>query len=86
MISCHASPFADLILHKTGHGLGLNVHEAPHIMIGSETALEPGMVFTVEPGLYRHGSLGVCIEDDIQTTSDGCISLTTFDRSLPEIG
>lgn len=81
-----ASPFADLIVHKTGHGLGLDVHEAPHIMEGNHQDLLPGMVFTVEPGLYRAGDIGVRIEDNVLLTQDGSVSLSGFDRELTIIG
>lgn len=80
------SPYADLIVHKTGHGLGRDVHEAPQVMQGSRTAMTPGMVFTVEPGLYRPGDLGVRIEDDVLVTATGYESLTTFSRDLMIIG
>ena len=78
--------FADLVLTKTGHGLGLDVHEAPQVMVGNMQAMEPGMVFTVEPGLYRDGDIGVRIEDDVLVTEHGAVSLTTFNRSLTLIG
>ncbi len=84
--SLNASGFADLVLTKTGHGLGLDVHEAPMVMIGNHQILEPDMVFTIEPGLYRAGDIGVRIEDDVLVTEDGAISLTTFDRDLTLIG
>jgi Xaa-Pro dipeptidase len=84
--SLRDSGFADLVLTKTGHGLGLDVHEAPQVMIGNMTAMEPGMVFTIEPGLYRDGDVGVRIEDDVLVTPDGVDSLTSFDRSLTLIG
>lgn len=81
-----ASPFADRIRSKTGHGLGRDVHEAPYIMRGNHQKLEPGMVFTDEPGLYRAGGFGVRIEDDIVVTETGCRSLTRFPRELTIIG
>ena len=74
------------MLCKTGHGLGLDVHEAPQVMIGNRQLLEPGMVITIEPGLYREGDIGVRIEDDVLVTDDGCVSLTEFDRSLIVVG
>ncbi|MDG6990480.1 MAG: M24 family metallopeptidase, partial [Nitrososphaerota archaeon] len=51
--------------HRTGHGLGLEIHEAPYIVDGGEEKLGPGMCFTVEPGAYFKGKLGVRIEDDL---------------------
>ena len=77
-----ASPFARLVVHKTGHGLGLDVHEAPQVMIGNETELQPGMVVTIEPGLYEPGRIGVRIEDDVLITEDGCRSLTSMPREV----
>lgn len=80
------SEFAEFARHKTGHGLGLDVHEAPQIMRGNDTKLEAGMIFTVEPGLYRLGECGVRIEDDIVVTGSGYESLTTFPRDLRLVG
>lgn len=81
-----ASPYADRIRTKTGHGLGRQVHEAPYIMRGNHQVLEAGMVFTNEPGLYNLGGFGVRIEDDVLVTSDGCRSLTRFARELTIVG
>jgi Xaa-Pro dipeptidase len=78
--------YADLVLCKTGHGLGLDLHEAPQVMIGSRQLLAPGMVITIEPGLYRDGDVGVRIEDDVLVTPEGSESLTTFDRTLRIVG
>jgi Xaa-Pro dipeptidase len=80
------SPFAEFRRHKTGHGLGLDVHEDPHIMRGNHTTLEPGMVFTIEPGLYRLDECGVRIEDDVVVTDDGATCLTSFPRALRIVG
>lgn len=74
--------YEHLIRHRTGHGLGMEAHEAPYIVIGNQRVLEPGMVFTVEPGIYRMGEIGVRIEDNMFITEDGAESLTTFPREL----
>lgn len=80
------SQFAKFRVHKTGHGLGLDVHEAPQIMRGNHHTLQPGTVFTVEPGLYRPGECGVRIEDDVVITEDGIECLTSFPRELRIVG
>ena len=80
--SLEDSGYKDYIVHKTGHGLGLDVHEDPYIMRKNNELLEEGMVITIEPGLYKQGDLGVRIEDDVLITNDGCKSLTTFSKEL----
>lgn len=84
--SLHDAGFGDLVLTKTGHGLGLDVHEAPQVMVGNMQTMEPGMVFTIEPSLMRAGALGVRVEDDVLVTPYGVDSLTGFDRALTLIG
>jgi Xaa-Pro aminopeptidase len=74
--------YADHFVHRTGHGLGLEVHEPPSLVAGVDRLLEPGMVVTVEPGVYLPGFAGVRIEDDVVVTADGGISLTRAPRDL----
>jgi Xaa-Pro aminopeptidase len=66
--------------HGLGHGLGLDVHEGPRVGPTSETALEPGMVITIEPGIYLPGWGGVRIEDDILVTKEGCEVLSSIPK------
>jgi len=80
------SQFSRFTRHKTGHGLGLDVHEAPQIMRGNLQSLEPGMVFTIEPGLYREGEVGVRIEDNVVITESGTECLSSFPRELRIVG
>ncbi len=81
-----ASAHADRIRHKTGHGMGRDIHEDPYIMRGNDQALEPGMVYTIEPGLYDLEDIGVRIEDDVLITAGGSESLTSFDKTLTLVG
>ncbi len=74
--------YGEFFTHRLGHGLGLACHEAPFACEGDRTVLEPGMVFTIEPGIYLPNKGGVRIEDDVVITADGCESLTSFDRAL----
>jgi Xaa-Pro dipeptidase len=74
--------FGECFTHRTGHGLGLEIHEEPYIVQGAKKPLEAGMVFTIEPGIYIPGVGGVRIEDDLALTDDGCVVLTAFPREL----
>jgi Xaa-Pro aminopeptidase len=62
--------------HSTGHGVGLEIHEAPRVAAGQKTVLQPGMVITIEPGVYFPGKWGVRIEDMVTVTARGCDVLT----------
>jgi Xaa-Pro aminopeptidase len=68
--------------HSTGHGLGLEIHEAPRVAAGQAQKLEPGMVITIEPGVYVPGKWGVRIEDVVVVTSSGCEVLAPTDKEL----
>ena len=62
--------------HSTGHGVGLEIHESPRVAAGQKQALEPGMVITIEPGVYFPGKWGIRIEDMVVVTPKGCEVLT----------
>lgn len=84
-VLCDAG-FADNIRHKVGHGLGLDIHEAPQLMSGNHDTLEAGMVITIEPGLYDPNVIGVRIEDDVLVTETGARSFTSLPRDIQVIG
>lgn len=74
--------YAGCFDHATGHGVGMNVHEAPVISALDDTELKPNMVITVEPGIYLPGRFGARIEDLILVTQDGYENLTDFSKEL----
>ena len=79
------SGFGKYFTHRTGHGLGLEVHEEPYIKPGNDFILEKGMTFTIEPGIYIPNLGGIRIEDDIFLEDSGATSLTTLSRELINI-
>jgi Xaa-Pro aminopeptidase len=74
--------YGERFVHRTGHGIGLEVHEPPYIVEGDETTLEPGMTFSTEPGVYLPGRFGVRIEDQVAVTADGAERLNNASREL----
>lgn len=78
--------YGEQFFHRTGHGLGLETHEGPYIFAENDLVLQPGMVHTVEPGIYLAGKGGVRIEDDVVVTQEGSTSLTSLPRELLVIG
>ncbi len=74
--------YGGYFIHRAGHGLGMDVHEAPYIRDGNPLPLEPGMTFTIEPGIYISERGGVRIEDDVLITDQGLRSFSNLPREL----
>ncbi|MCI0492905.1 MAG: Xaa-Pro peptidase family protein [Planctomycetes bacterium] len=74
----------DAFGHGLGHGIGLEIHEAPRLAVGQKTRLQPGMIVTVEPGVYLPGWGGVRIEDDVLVTRTGCEVLSDVPKQLDD--
>ncbi len=77
-----AAGWGEHFIHRTGHGIGLDTHEAPYIVAGNDLPLEPGMAFSVEPGIYLPGRCGARIEDIVVCTDDGVTALNEGPREL----
>ncbi|MBA8823711.1 Xaa-Pro dipeptidase [Saccharopolyspora lacisalsi] len=77
-----AAGFGEYFVHRTGHGIGLDVHEEPYVMGGNELTLEPGVAFSIEPGIYQQGHWGARIEDIVVVTDDGVESLNNQPHEL----
>jgi Xaa-Pro aminopeptidase len=77
-----AAGFGDYFIHRTGHGIGLDVHEEPYIVAGNQLVLEPGMAFSVEPGIYQAGRWGARIEGIVIVTDDGVESVNQRPHDL----
>lgn len=74
--------YGEFFIHRTGHGLGMEAHEPPYIRSGNSQVLDPGMTFTIEPGIYLPERGGVRIEDNMVILSGQAESLSTFPREL----
>lgn len=74
--------YGENFTHRTGHGLGLDVHEEPYIVPGNKTVLRLGMTFTIEPGIYLAGKFGVRVEDDIAVLASEARLLSSLSREL----
>ena len=77
-----AAGWGDYFVHRTGHGIGLSTHEEPFIMEGNDLALEEGMAFSIEPGIYLEGKWGMRLEDIVVLTNDGYESLNQASRDV----
>ena len=76
--------FEEFFQHGTGHCFGLEIHEPPYLSPSSDVILTPGMVLTVEPGIYLPGIAGVRIEDDILVTDSGYEVLSNLPKALEQ--
>ena len=77
--------YGPYFLHRTGHGIGLSVHEPPDCSASCGLITQPGMVFSIEPGIYLAGRFGVRIEDLVAVSEDGCETLNNLSRELQVI-
>jgi D-alanyl-D-alanine dipeptidase len=74
--------YGEWFIHRTGHGIGVTAHEPPYLVRGEAQVLEPGMCFSIEPGIYLPGRFGVRIEDIVTVTNDSGLRLNNSDRGL----
>lgn len=74
--------FGPYFTHRTGHGIGIDVHEPEDVSSANDHLLEPGMIFSIEPGIYLPGKLGIRIEDLVLVTADGCEVLNEVSKDL----
>lgn len=77
--------YGEFFVHRTGHGMGVEIHEAPYITASSQTVLEKGMVFSIEPGIYLPGRFGIRLEDIVILRADGPEIFSDLPRDLTVI-
>ncbi len=80
-----AAGYGDRFVHRTGHGVGLDVHEPPYIVGGNSEALESGMAFSIEPGAYFVGDFGIRIEDVVVVGASGAVPMTEAPQDLKRV-
>ncbi len=80
------SGYGEKFTHRTGHGLGMEVHEHPYIYAENQQVLDVGMTFTIEPGIYLTGKGGIRIEDNIVVTPGDCDCLSDMTREIRILG
>ena len=77
--------YGEFFIHRTGHGIGMDEHEDPYIVTGNDEVLEPGMCFSIEPGIYLPGRFGVRLEDIVCVTDDGAEVLNRVAHDIVEV-
>ena len=77
--------YAEYFVHRTGHGIGLDIHEDPFLVFGNQERLKIGMTFSIEPGIYLPGQYGVRIEDIVGLSEKGPVRFNNFSRGLIEV-
>jgi Xaa-Pro aminopeptidase len=74
--------YGEYFVHRTGHGLGIDIHEPPYITATSELVLDEGMVFSIEPGIYLPGRFGIRLEEIVILRKDGAEILSSLPRDV----
>ena len=77
--------YGDNIIHRTGHGMGITGHEAPYVALGDDRQLVPGMIISIEPGIYIEGVGGFRHSDTVLITDTGNVKLTEAPETLDEL-
>jgi Xaa-Pro dipeptidase len=77
--------YGEYFMHRTGHGMGIEVHETPYVTASSQTILDEGMVFSIEPGIYLPSRFGIRLEDIVILRKDGPEILSDLPRDLKVI-